>query len=88
MPTRNQLVLQENHPRAFNGAGGAELRAVSGIVWITESGAADDVFLRAGEHHRILRKGRVAVSYTHLDVYKRQPVCRPADWWTGTARTA
>ena len=46
MPTRNQLVLQENHPRAFNGAGGAELRAVSGIVWITESGAADDVFLR------------------------------------------
>ena len=61
MPIRNQLVLQENHPRALDGTGGAELRAVSGIVWITETGAADDVFLRAGESHQLRRKGRVVV---------------------------
>ena len=61
MPTRNQLLLQENHPRAFNDAGGAELRTVSGIVWITETGAAEDVFLRAGESRRIRGKGRVVV---------------------------
>ena len=24
----------------------------------------------------------MAVSYTHLDVYKRQPWCSPPRWWT------
>ena len=67
MPTRNHLVLQENHPRAFNNAGGAELRAVSGIVWITQTDAADDVFLHAGESHRILRQGRVVVEAVRGD---------------------
>lgn len=61
MPTRNQLVLQENRPRSLDDAGGAELRAVSGIVWITEPGATQDVFLRPGQGHRILGKGRVVV---------------------------
>ena len=61
MPTRNQFLLQENQPLTLDNAGGAELRTVSGIVWITETGAAQDVFLRAGRGHRILGKGRVVV---------------------------
>ncbi len=75
MPTRNQLVLQENHPRAFNDAGGAELRTVSGIVWITETGTAEDVFLCAGKSHRILRKGRVVVEAVRGEA--RIELCRP-----------
>ena len=61
MPTRNQFVLHENHPRALDDASGAKLRALSGIVWITETGLAEDVFLRAGEDHQLRRKGRVVV---------------------------
>ncbi len=76
MPTRNQLVLQENHPRALNDTGGAELRAVSGIVWITETGAADDVFLRAGESHQLRCKGRVVVEAVRG--VARIELCRPS----------
>lgn len=87
MPTRNHLVLQENHPRAFNNAGGAELRAVSGIVWITQTDAAEDVFLRAGECHRIQRKGRLVVEAVRGEA--RIELFRPG-WqhWVELARRA
>ena len=87
MPTRNHLVLQENHPRAFNNAGGAELRAVSGIVWITQTDAAEDVFLRAGESHRILHKGRLVVEAVRGEA--RIELFRPG-WrhWVDLARRA
>jgi len=57
MPAWNQLLLHANCPQALIDAGGSELRAVSGVVWITETGAAGDVFLRAGESHRLQGKG-------------------------------
>ena len=79
MPTRNQLVLQENRPRVLNGAGGAELRTVSGIVWITETGAAEDVFLCAGESRRIRRTGLVVVEAVRGEA--RVELCHPG--WRG-----
>lgn len=87
MPTRNRLVLQENHPRAFNDAGGAELRAVSGIVWLTQTGTAGDVFLHAGENHRIQRKGRLVVEAVRGEA--RLELCRPR-WqrWVAVVRRA
>lgn len=65
MSVRNGIVLQQNRPRALDGAGRVELRAVSGIVWITETGVADDVFLRAGETYRTRCKGRVVIEAVH-----------------------
>ena len=38
-----------------------------------------DVSLNAYQY--ILKQGDVSVSYTHLDVYKRQLLCWPGDWW-------
>lgn len=59
MPARHQLLLQENQPQIL--VGGTELRALAGVVWITETGAAGDVFLAAGQSHRLEGKGRVVV---------------------------
>lgn len=59
MPARHQLLLQENQPQILTG--GAELRALAGVVWITETGAAGDVFLAAGQSHRLEGRGRVVV---------------------------
>ena len=42
---------------------------------------------QAGGHQHVLRRvqgaGKAPVSYTHLDVYKRQHSGRPAYWWPG-----
>lgn len=61
MPSRNHFMLRANCPQALADAAGSELRALAGMVWITESGAAGDVFLRAGESHRIEGRGRVVI---------------------------
>ena len=55
------LLLQPNRPLHLDAARHAELRVESGIVWITASGAAGDLFLSAGESYRVPRAGRVLV---------------------------
>lgn len=61
MPARTSLLLQPNQPRRLDAARNAELRVESGIVWITASGAAGDLFLAAGASYRVPRAGMVLV---------------------------
>ena len=42
-------------------AAGAQIRLLSGQVWITESGQPDDVFLSSGQSYDIVGSGRVVV---------------------------
>ncbi|OYV28877.1 MAG: hypothetical protein B7Z79_11805 [Thiomonas sp. 20-64-9] len=42
-------------------AAGAQLRVLSGQVWVTESGQPDDVFLSTGQTYDIVGSGRVLV---------------------------
>ena len=49
----NAILLQHNCPLRIDGAAGRVLECVAGTVWITSAAAAGDVFLRAGESHRL-----------------------------------
>ncbi len=60
-PNSPQLPLEPDAPVVVTHARGLELRALTGIVWITEAGEACDVFLRAGESYRIRGQGLVVL---------------------------
>lgn len=55
------LLLHPDRPLRLDPARHAELRVESGMVWITASGAAGDLFLVAGERYSIPEQGRVLV---------------------------
>jgi hypothetical protein len=61
MPADQHLLLHPDRPLRLDPARHAELRVESGMVWITASGAAGDLFLAAGETYRVPRAGRVLV---------------------------
>ncbi|UCV05584.1 DUF2917 domain-containing protein [Dechloromonas denitrificans] len=52
-----ELVLAENRPLAARHARGALIVCTAGIVWITVAGEAGDIFLHAGQSHRIRSNG-------------------------------
>lgn len=80
MPSRHPLLLRANCPHALADAAGSELRAVAGMVWITETGAAGDVFLRAGESHRIEGRGRVVIEALRGAARVELHRCAPRSW--------
>lgn len=61
MSDREYLLLPPNRPMRLDAARHGELRVESGVVWITASGAAGDLFLAAGERYRVPCAGRVLV---------------------------
>ena len=61
MPAHVSQLLQPNRPQCLDAAHHAELLVESGTVWITVSGAAEDLFLSAGESYRVPRVGKVVV---------------------------
>ncbi len=48
-----ELSLAENKPLRILGASGVVVHCVSGTIWITTEGHADDVFLEYGQRHLI-----------------------------------
>ena len=78
MPARPSLLLQPNRPLRLDAARHAELHVESGTVWITDGGAAGDLFLSAGESYRVPRAGRVlaeavrGVAVARLETNKRR----------------
>lgn len=60
-PNSPQLPLEPDAPVVLTHARGLELRALAGIIWITEAGEAGDVFLRAGDAYRIRGQGLVVL---------------------------
>ncbi len=61
MSARETLLLHPDRPLRLDAARHAELRVESGIVWITASGMAWDLFLAAGESYRLPRNAKVLV---------------------------
>ena len=65
---RRWIALGEGDTLRLHGAAGmrVQVEAVSAgeapLLWLTEEGEADDVFLRAGEVHTLRRAGRVVAS--------------------------
>ena len=61
MPARETLLLHPQRPLRLDAARHAELHVESGTVWITDGGAAGDMFLSAGASYRVPREGRAVV---------------------------
>ena len=61
MDADEQLLLQPDRPLRVDAQRHRELRVESGTVWITAGGAAEDLFLSAGESYRVPRAARVLV---------------------------
>ena len=53
MSARETLLLYPDRPLRLDAARHAELCVESGMVWITASGVAGDLFLAAGERYRV-----------------------------------
>lgn len=49
--------LPHHETLALRDARGARVRCASGVIWLTEEGVEDDVFLRAGEEYVLSGKG-------------------------------
>lgn len=54
------LILEENRPLRLLGARDVEIRCVTGAIWITEFNEPEDIFLKAGQSHRV-RNNRLAL---------------------------
>lgn len=55
------LSLSAERPLRLAGARDLRVLAVSGTVWITACGVAEDIFLEAGDAYRIPTRGLVLV---------------------------
>ena len=58
MPSTEHLSLTNNQALAINAD---QLFVESGVVWLTQSGSADDVLLLAGQSFRPRRSGKVVI---------------------------
>jgi len=89
MPVSETLLLHPDRPLRLDAARHAELRVESGMVWITASGVAGDLFLSAGESYRPTREGKVLVEGVRGTAGVRliaNNQCFPAAseaWWRG-----
>jgi len=60
-PPCTELHLEHNRPIRLENAAGATVVCRSGILWITCDGNSEDVFLHAGQRHRIAARGTTLV---------------------------
>lgn len=62
-----ELCLQADQPQRLERANGIIVRCVSGTVWLTQEGRADDVFFSAGEFYAIESNGLVLLEALGVD---------------------
>jgi len=72
-----ELVLAENRPLAGRRARGARIVCTGGTVWITVAGEAGDIFLHAGQSHRIESNGLALLEAIGHGSIRIQPPARP-----------
>jgi len=46
-------LLREGHPLRLQGARGVTIHCLSGRLWLTTAGQADDIFLHPGQCHTV-----------------------------------
>src|SRR5262245_7438526 len=79
--TQANFALDAHRMMALTHAEGAEVKVLTGQVWLTMDGDLRDIFLAPGDAHRIGRDGLTIInavepSLVHVDA----PQPRPA-WW-------
>jgi hypothetical protein len=52
-----EICLTENQPVSLRDARGLRIECTAGVVWITLSGQAADIFLTPGQSHRLRGDG-------------------------------
>lgn len=52
-----EIRLTESQPVSLRGARGLRVECTAGVVWITVSGEAADIFLKPGQSHRLRGDG-------------------------------
>lgn len=52
-----EIRLDDNHPLSLRSARGLRIICTSGTLWITTTGESGDIFLAAGEAHRVHSNG-------------------------------
>ena len=50
-----EVSLQEHQPVRLTGARGLRVTCTAGIVWITQTGVAEDIFLHSGQSYRVCK---------------------------------
>lgn len=55
------VLLAHGKALAIDGARGSIVEAGAGLLWLTVEGEAGDVFLSAGQSHRVAGEGRVVI---------------------------
>ena len=60
-PHPHVVSLAHGEALALDGAHGSIVEAGAGLLWLTVEGEAGDVFLSAGQSHRIVGQGRVVI---------------------------
>ena len=56
-----EFCLQDNCPIRLQRARGVRITSTAGIIWITVAGEPGDIFLKAGQTHRIASNGLAIV---------------------------
>ena len=56
-----RIFLESGQTFAVATVPGARMRVVDGIVWATTSGSVDDVWLGAGQEHRVENRGLTVI---------------------------
>ncbi len=82
--TRTTLSLSAGRPLLLKHVAGAQLSALSGCVWITQYGLAQDIVLSPGQHAVLTLPTATVLSSTHgarlALTSPAQPPAR-APWW-------
>lgn len=52
-----EICLRDNQPLRLDGARGLRIECMVGMIWITETGHPDDIFLSAGQSYRLAGNG-------------------------------
>jgi Protein of unknown function (DUF2917) len=79
--TQANFVLDARRMMALTKAQGAEVKVLTGQVWLTMDGDRRDIFLEPGDAHSIERNGLTLINAIEPSVVHVQaPQARPAAW--------
>src|SRR5262245_15021651 len=79
--TQANFALDARRMMALTDAEGAEVKVLTGQVWLTTDGDRRDIFLAPGEAHSIERPGLTVINAVEASVvHVEPPQPRPA-WW-------
>ena len=79
--TQANFALEARRMMALTNAEGAEVKVLTGQVWLTTDGDLRDFFLVPGDAHRIARDGLTIINAFEPSVVHVEPPQPRPDWW-------